>query len=149
MEDQDPPSWAIRVFGPVLFLIGAIAALLWFGYSLYALVDSLSSKSIMLDKGSFYLLGVGLGMSTLAFVVVYEFWYGKHLTDKLTKVCNRLAYTSIALLLIVPQAFHYIADSYLTEKGYSVCVDGSSQWLFVSEILYVDNMQMCGEDLKD
>ena len=99
----------------------------------------------MFDKGSFYLLGVGLGMATLAFVVVYEFWFGRPLTEQLTKVCNRLAVLSIVLLLIVPQAVHYLTDNYLLNRGYSVCSEGSSQWLFVSEILYVDNGQACGQ----
>ena len=144
METTASPSWAIRFFGPVLFILGALAALSWFGYSTYTLVENLSSKSVMFDKGSFYLLGVGLGMATLAFVVVYEFWFGRPLTEQLTKVCNRLALLSIVLLLIVPQAVHYLTDNYLLNRGYSVCSEGSSQWLFVSEILYVENGRVCG-----
>lgn len=148
MENKDSPSWVIRFIGPVFFILGALASLFWFAYSIDVLLNELSLETVMVDKGSFYMLGVGVGLATLAFVVVYEFWFNKTLSEKLTKVCNRLAVLSIVLLLLLPQVLHYITDSYLTKNGYTICAEESSQWLFVSEMLYVQNMQECGISAK-
>ncbi len=147
MESRDTPSLAIRFAGPLIFIISAASALFWFGYRFFDLINQLDLTAGVLtfDKGAFYMLGVGLGLATLSFVLVYELWYGSHLTKRLTRICTRLAFVSILLLLVFPQAIHFLTDSYLENKGFFICEQASSQWLFVAEIVYVNGEHDCDQ----
>ena len=149
MNDQDLPSLATRIVGPIVFLIGATAALFWFGYNLYILLANLNAGTVYFDKGAFYMLGVGMGMATLAFVLAYEFWYGKTLPTNITRLCSKLAYASILLLFITPHAMHFFTGSYLANRGLTVCEEASSQWLFVSEIFYISDERNCDKILSE
>jgi len=143
MEEREPPSLAVRFAGPLVFIVGGIGALFWFGFSLSTLIISINGELVKFDKGAFYMLGVGLGLATLSFVLVYELWFGKSLTEQLTKVCTRLAFASIALLLLVPQVAHVLTDNYLKNRDFIVCHKASRQWLFVSEVIYVNGNLRC------
>lgn len=143
MKDRDPPSLAIRLLGPPLFIVGALATLFWFGSSAVDLLNNLGEKIVKVDKGSFYLFGVGFGLAILSFVLVFELWYGKPLNKKLTRVCAQMSVASIVALLVLPQVLHFAVDKYLISRGFSVCEKASQQWLFVSEIVYVDAADGC------
>ena len=143
------PSIIIRLLGPLIFLAGAVSSLFWFGYSLTTLFANIDSEIVLFDKGACYLFGAGLGLSILTFVLVYEFWYGKPLSDKLSKMCTRLAFLSIVVLLVLPHVCHYITGNYLGSKGYIVCEKASTQWLFTKEIVYINETQDCGEIAKE
>ncbi len=150
MENRDTPSLAIRFAGPLIFIISSTSALFWFGYRFFDLFNKLDSTAEVLkfDKGAFYMLGVGLGLAILSFVLVYEFWHGNSLTKKLTKTCTWLALFSVLLLLFFPQAMHFWTDNYLEEKGFFICEQASSQWLFVTEIVYVSGEHDCDQATK-
>ena len=148
MEDREKPSWAIRIFAPLLFILGSTAALLWFFYRLIALFSGAQSDIIVFDKGSFYMLGVGIGMLILAIVTVQEGWLGRVLSKKQSTYLTRLAVISLAVLFVVPHFVHYLTDSYLSIRGYSVCEEASHQWLFVRDIVYVQESMECNENLK-
>ncbi len=148
MDNREPPSLAIRIFGPLLFLIGTVGTLGWFVYSLVFLYRNLNAEIVLIDKGLYYFLGTGLGLSVLTFVLIYELWYGKPLSRKLTKIFTYLALISIAILLVFPHTLHFLADSHLRKNGYSICSQASSQWLFVREIVYTQEKQECSENLK-
>lgn len=148
MEEREKPSWAIRIFGPLIFVFGSVAALLWFFYRAFYLFRGSLSEIVVFDKGSFYMFGVGLGMLVLAFVTVQEGWLNRPLSKKQSVFLTRLAIIGAALIFTVPHIVHYAANSFLEKKGYVVCEEASHQWLFVRDIVYIQETVECSENLK-
>lgn len=149
MKDREKPSLAIRIIGALLFIAGSCAALFWFFYRVVILVSTSQLEVVVFDKGSFYMLGVGVGMSVLAFTAIQEGWVGKVLSKRQAAILTRIAIVSLALIFIVPNLFHYITDTYFSNEGYSVCEEASSQWLFVRDIVYIQDTIECGAKLKE
>src|SRR5690625_3426416 len=102
METREPPSLTNKIVGPPLFLLGGACATLWFFYRLASLVQNLSEPIILIDKGSYYMLGVGVGLLSLAFVLIIEFWGGDPLTSKQNTLLSRLAISGVALMFAFP-----------------------------------------------
>jgi len=148
MGDRTHPSVLNRILTPILFLVGGFSALSWFVYSIYMLIKGSADSVVLVDKGSYYMFGVGIGMLDLAFVIIWEQWLVKSLTKKVTNIFSSLAVTSIVLLFVLPYAIHYLADNHLKNKGYTVCEVASQQWLFVRDIVYVRDSVVCNENLK-
>jgi len=148
MEGQEKPSLLNRIVTPILFLLGGLSALLWFIYRIYMLIKGSADDVVLIDKGSYYMLGVGIGMLDLAFIVIWEQWLVKPLTKRVTKIFSRLAVASIVFLLALPHVVHYVAGEHLDARGYSVCEKASHQWLFVRDIVYIQPSVKCSADLK-
>lgn len=148
MENREKPSWGIRVFGPLIFIVGGLAALIWFFYRVFRLIHHGLSDIVVFDKGSFYMLGVGVGMSVLAAALVQEGWFDRVLTPKQTKYFTRLLVISLVLLVTIPHLVHFSADMVLKSEGYSVCEPASHQWLFVRDIVYISGATHCDAGLK-
>ncbi len=147
MEDREKPSWAIRVFGPLIFIFISMAAFAWFFYRFFVLITGIGSEVVILEKGSFYMLGVGVGTLALSFAGVLETWLGKTLTQKATSFISKMGITGVVLMFTLPHLIHYIADDYLESNDYSICVAASHQWLFVRDIVYVQESITCSENL--
>lgn len=148
MEGIVKPSLLNRILTPILFLVGGLCALFWFVYRAYILIQSNNNSVVLIDKGSFYMLGVGLGMLSLAFIVIWEQWLLRPATENVTKTFSWLTIASVVLLFALPHAIHYVADHHLKSKGYTICEEASHQWLFVRDIVYIQNSVKCREDLK-
>lgn len=150
MESQIQPSLLNRIITPILFVLGGFSALYWFISSIYLLSISIgyTDDIVLVNKGSFYLLGVGIGMLGLAFIVIWEQWLVKPLNKRITTIFSSLAIASITLLLVLPHAIHYLVDDYLIAKDYSVCEKASHQWLFVQDIVYIKDTMECSESIK-
>jgi hypothetical protein len=145
MEDREKPSWAIRTFGPIPIILGSISALIWFFYRVFLFLEGISSEIVIIEKGSFYMLGVGVGLLALAFVCVQEFWVGKLLTKEQSSFMTKLAIIGVVLTFTVPQLVHFASNSFLQKKGYSVCEEASQQWLFVRNIVYIKETIECSK----
>ncbi len=148
MEDRVKPSLGVRIFAPLFFILGSLAALLWFFYRLFELFFGHFSEVEVFDKGSFYMLGVGAGMFILAFATVQEGWFDKPLSGQQASYLTKAALISIVLLFLLPHVIHYFADYNLTSNGYTVCQDASHQWLFIRDIVYIKDSIECSVDLK-
>ncbi len=148
METRDPPSLLNKILTPPLLLVGGVSAVLWFIYRVLFLYKSLSEPIVLFDKGSYYMLGVGIGLLSLAFVVIKEFWGGEPITSKQNVLLSRLAISGVVLLFVVPHVSHFAVDKYLTRHGYKVCEAASHQWLFVRDIVYVQSFVECSTELK-
>lgn len=148
METRVPPSLLNRIIGPPLFLAGGFAAAFWFFYRIVCLLEDLSSPVILFDKGSYYMLGVGLGLLSLGIGLAKEFWGGNPLTAKQADIISKLGIAGVVLIFIIPHISHFSADYYLKNQGYSVCEEASHQWLFVRDIVYIQPTVECSEDLK-
>ena len=149
IEDREKPSLAIRIFGPLIFLLSAIAALSFFFYNAYIFSVDISSRIVQFDKGSFYMLGVGLGFLALTFAGIQETWLNKLLTNKQSSLFSKLAISGVVLTFTLPHVVHYVIDDYLINKGYSVCEEASHQWRFVRTIIYIHDSVECSKDLTN
>lgn len=149
MDDRVRPPLMARVFGPLIFVIGAPVALAIFVWKLYQLVEHWADDAFMFDKGAFYLLGVGLGMLALAIVTVQEGWFGRNLSKAEASTLSRLAIVGVALIPILPNVVHYATDTILKDDGYTVCESASHQWRFVRDIVYIKPGVECSSGLRD
>jgi len=147
MEDRERPSLLIRIFGPLLFVFSAFGALLWFFYRAFHLILEMGAAVVVFDKGSYYALGVGVGLMAIAFAGVQETWLKKTLTKRSASIISKLAITGVVLTFTVPHIVHYASNNYLENDGYSVCEEASHQWLFVRDILYIQSSVECSADL--
>jgi len=149
MDGREMPSVGVRIFAPIIFIAGALAALLWFFYRAFDVFFGVLSELEVFDKGSFYMLGVGVGILILAIVTVQEGWLGKPLSKKQSAFLTKAAFVGIALMFTAPHLVHYFANDYFLKKGYSVCDEASRQWLFVRNIVYIQSSIECGAELKE
>ena len=148
MDNREKPSLGIRIFTPIFFISGSLAALLWFFYRVSEVFFGTLSEIEVFDKGSFYMLGVGVGMLILAVVTVQEGWLDKPLSKKQSAYLTKGALMGIALIFTAPHLVQYFANDYLLKRGYSVCEEASHQWLFVRDIVYVQPSVKCSADIK-
>lgn len=146
MNSRPQASLLNRILTPSVFLLAGFAALAWFSYRLYVLISA-NGAVILVDKGSYYMLGVGLGLLDLAVVIIWEQWLLRSLNKKTTSIFTRVAIASVVLLLAVPHIIHYWADKQLIANGYSICEAASHQWLFVRDIVYFQPSVGCSESL--
>ena len=149
MENRVKSSRLNRTLTPIVFLLGGSCALIWFIYRVCILFQGSDNNIVLIDKGSYYMFGIGIGMLDLSFIVIWEQWLAKPLSKKVTKIFYRLAVLSIVLLLALPHVIHYLVNVHLKSKGYSVCEDASHQWLFVRDIVYIQESLECNESLKE
>lgn len=147
MENREPPSIFSKIIGPPLFLICGISATVWFFYRIFFLFLHITGPIIVFDKGSYYMLGVGIGLLSLGVGIAIEFWGGKPASDKQGKFISRSAISGVVLALIIPHLSHFSVDVYLSKKGYRVCNEASHQWLFVRDIVYIKPSVDCTKDL--
>jgi hypothetical protein len=148
MDDREKPSLGVRIFAPLFFISSSLAALLWFFFRVVDVFFRPLSKIEVFDKGSFYMLGVGIGLLILAIVTVQEGWLGKPLSKRQSDHLTKTAFIAIALIFTVPHLMHYSANKYLLGKGYTVCAEAEHQWLFIRDIVYIQPSVKCSADLK-
>jgi len=131
--------------GLAAFIAMALVAFAFFFVTAIGLFDDLSMlpASISFDKGAFYLLGVGLALSVLTFVIIYEPVMGNILTPKIGGLCTKLTIAGVLIMFILPHLVHYGVQSFLTSRGYEVCGCASHQWLHSRTIVYVRNQDVC------
>lgn len=147
MDDREKPSLAVRILAPVFFILGALSALAWFFLRVFDLFfgDLISIKVV--EKGAFYLFGVGIGLVILALVTVKEGWIGKALSKRQAAYFTRAAYIAIISIFTVPHLVHYAANTFLLGNGYEVCEEAGHQWLFVRDIVYIKPSVVCSEEI--
>ncbi|GAB2189803.1 hypothetical protein MAH1_14110 [Sessilibacter sp. MAH1] len=147
MQDREKPPLGIRIFTPIFFILSSLAALYWFFFRTFEIFINPLSPVEVFDKGSFYMLGVGIGLLILAIVTVQEGWLNKKLSKKQSSFLTKVAILSVVLIFLTPQLMHYCANKYLARKGYTVCDEASHQWLFVRDIVYLEPSVDCTKDI--
>jgi hypothetical protein len=148
MEGREKPSLGVRIFAPLFFISGSLSALLWFFFRVFDVFFGALSKIEVFDKGSFYMLGVGVGLLILSIVTVQEGWLGKPLSKRQSTYLTKAAFVGVALIFTVPHLAHYSANKYLFQKGYAICAEAEHQWLFVRNIVYIQPSVACSANLK-
>jgi hypothetical protein len=147
MENSHEPSILIRFGGFLLFMFLSLGAFAWFGWSLFQTITQIASNNpvILFNKGALYMLGVGIGLSTLTYIALYEAILRLPLTNKVNKRINGGALISIITMIIFPQVIHYPVERFLEGRGYNICEPVSYQWFMYRKIIYVSNSEACAE----
>ena len=151
METLKKSSAHIKYRLLAFFILIIFGALFWFIDSSMDLIEQIvtHSPSIVFDKGSFYLLGVCLGLCSLLFAMVYEGVMKKELTETITKRIIQTALVGVGLMIVLPQIVHYAVEENMISKGYLVCTPVSSSWLMYKHVVYVSNTETCVELLAE
>lgn len=145
MGTQSSPTALARYGGFFLFFLVTAACFVWFSWSAYDIVYSISSKAyaVYFDKGSLYMFGAGIGLASLSFAIFYEGILRRKPTNKITKGITRSALVGILLMFILPHSLHFLASKYLEEESYVVCDEMSYQWLLYKKLVYTTNQLAC------
>lgn len=149
MEITDPPKpsgWYILIF-IIAFSVMGFTALYYAVIVSIELVTEVSSQIelITFEKGAFYLFGVGGGLLTIVFNIVYSGILKKELPDFLHVLLTRLLIGSVVLTFALPQIVHITIEPYLEDQGYQICREKSHRWLHVVTIVYTKNLP-CSEE---
>ena len=106
--------------------------------SFFELVGQISggADSVLINKGVFYLLGMGIALSCLLVDGVYNTLIRRPIPEKLKKWVSVMVFSGLGLVLILPSAVHYASAYILEQRDYGLCDSASSQWLFVRDIVY-------------
>jgi hypothetical protein len=148
MKKGDSPSLVDRIITPLFLLALGASAAVWFIYRAFSLFSYGSSSVVTFDKGSYYLLGASIGLLTLTYMIISEFWLKRPLTNEQSAFYSRIAISGVVLMFAFPHVAHFAADRYFKVHGYTVCEEASRQWLFMRDIVYVESSVECSSDLK-
>lgn len=148
MEKGNAPSLIDRIGTPIFLLVLGVGAIVWFIFRVFSLFSNGSSPIVAFDKGSYYMLGVGVGLLALAYMIIREFWLRRPLTNKQSTFFSRIAISGVILALVFPHIAHFAVETYFEEHGYIVCEEASHQWLFIRDIVYVQSTVECSAELN-
>ncbi len=142
---ENKPSPLVLYSGLAGLILFTIGILVYFFYvasiTIYFLVTL--PNHISFDKGAFYLLGAGVGLSALIFAGIYESCLGKVLSKKTSSRITKVALAGLLVMFSLPHVMHYLADRLLKKQGYLICDQTSHQWLHSKTIVYVKNSNIC------
>lgn len=145
MDTIEKPSILVQ-FATILVSISmSLGALFWFVLTAIDTVQQLllSLPGISFNKGSFYLLGVAIGLGALVTFMIIEVWNKKPPSDRVTQLVTRVAISGVVIMFLLPHLVHYPIAHYLENQGYEVCHEASHRWLHSQEIVYVNNINTC------
>ncbi|MCA0893437.1 hypothetical protein [Microbulbifer agarilyticus] len=95
-----------------------------------------AEKTVLIDKGVYYLFGAGIAMSFLLLDGIYNSLISRPIPSKIKRVVGAAALLGLALIVILPTTVHRASAYILEQRGYEICEAASSQWLFVRDIVY-------------
>ncbi len=148
MEKAGSPSLIDRIGTPLFLLLLGGSAMVWFVFEVYSMFSHGLSPVITFYKGACYMLGVSIASLSFTLMIVKEFWFLRPLTKKQNTYYSRVVISGVVLMFVFPHLAHYAADRYFTAHGYTVCEDASRQWLFMRDIVYIDQSVECSSILK-
>ena len=99
---------------------------------------------ITFNRGFIMSFGAFISISALLVASIANEFKALTRNPTLIKVIMRLAVSGIALLIIPGFSSQYVYDSYLLEKkGYGICEEESSEWLFLKTTVYAEAIEFC------
>lgn len=134
-----------RFGGFFLFFAITTTCFVWFAWSAYSIFYSIYSKAdvVYFNKGSFYMLGAGIGLASLTFAILYEGILRRDLTSKITTIITGSALIGVSLMFMLPYVLHHLASTYLKSENYVFCDEASYQWLLYKKSVYTSNQLVC------
>jgi len=147
MKSEQLPSALARFLSVGFFLVLTLSALAWFVFSIIGFITQFRMNNVVVgfDKGSMYMLGIGLGLLLLTIGGVMQGLFKKKLTPKKETLFARGLVFSLILMVTFPQLTHYLVANYSQKQNYIVCSDATYRWLLYSKIYYAKNETACNE----
>ena len=144
MNGIHKPSRTLQYSVIFFFFVFSLLSLTSFGYSAFFLARDLLAGStiISFNKGSFYMLGVGIASAFLTYALLLEVAKG-FISKRFNKRTTRIGLTALALIFLIPQLVHYAIGGYADNLGYEVCSGASYQWLHARTIVYTNSPETC------
>ncbi len=141
-----PSIWYISGITVIFSTIG-IVTLYYVVNVLITLTTEISSLNelIAIDKGAYYLFGVGLIFIIFATGLIHTRIFKKEISNSNDKLYAYLLIGALALTFIIPQIIHFSAANHLENEGYQVCEEKSTRWLHVVTIVYTKTLP-CAEE---
>lgn len=145
MNREQLPSPLTRFLSVVFFSMLTLSALAWFVVSVIGIISqfSLNDPVVGFDKGSMYMLGVGLGLLLLTIGGIMQGIFGQALTPKEETLFKRGIVISIVLMVTFPQLAHYLVSKYAHKQHYSICNDATYRWLLYRKLYYTESKITC------
>lgn len=134
---QRPPRWIAAV--ALLVFASIIVICIWIPTA--AFIDMMAgiskrSTTVEIDKGSYYLFGVGIMFAALLPDGIYTSLLRRPLSKRAHHWVTGFALAGLALVVILPHVIHYPVTNILEKRGYEVCEKQSHQWLFLNTVVY-------------
>ncbi|VAW90479.1 hypothetical protein MNBD_GAMMA17-1731 [hydrothermal vent metagenome] len=147
MDGEQRPSTLARFISVAFFLILTLSSLTWFTVSIIGFISQflLNDPVVEFDKGSMYMLGIGLGLLLLTIGGVMQGLLGKKLTPQKETLFTRGLVFSLIIMFGFPHLTHYVVANYAQQRNYSVCSDASYRWLLYSKFYYTKNGMACNK----
>ena len=125
MKSEQRPSVLVQFLSVGFFLILTLSALTWFVFSIMGFITQfrMNDTVVGFDKGSMYMLGIGLGLLLFTIGGVMQGLLEKKLTPKKETLFTRGLVFSLILMVTVPQLTHYLVTNYSRKQNYIVCSD--------------------------
>ncbi|WP_439136021.1 hypothetical protein [Pseudomaricurvus sp.] len=132
------------------FLLLTIASLAWFVISLTNFIIQVRQGApvIEFDKGSVYMLGIGLGLLFLTAGGIVQGLLGKTLTPKCESLFTKGIVISILFAFLLPHAVHYGVSQFAQKQHYDLCKPATYRWFMYSKFYYVDSTSSCDALVK-
>jgi hypothetical protein len=100
---------------------------------------------VVIDKGVYYLFGVGIALSFLLVDGFYNAILNRPISPAVSRLVSRISVGGLVLTLALPHLVHYSTEYVLeNNRGYRACEKESAQWLFVRDIAYTQPGR-CGD----
>ncbi len=143
----DSQNTLVLYGGLTILSLVSVVALLYFAYVSAVTIQDMATLPavISFDKGAFYLLGAGAGLSALIVAGIYESCLGRQLSKRTASIITKVALGGFIVMLALPHVTDYLVSGFLSNQGYVVCHDASRQWLHSTTIVYARNNRTCLE----
>lgn len=145
MQTEQQSSPMARFLSVGFFLVLTIASLAWFFVSTTSLISQIRQNApiIGFDKGSVYMLGIGLGLLVLTAGGIMQGILGKTLTPAKESLFMKGIVTSLVVAFLLPHAVHYGVSQYTQKQHYDICNPATYRWFLYSKYYYTDTPSNC------
>lgn len=147
MKIESPPQWSTpkKIITLLVFIAISALTLVWFAFGVLTLAQQLAAMPtvITLQKSALSMLGVGLALSILSYLGVYQGLLRHPLTESLTKTFSALLIGGVVLMLGLPPVVIYVVGERLEARGYRVCDVKSHQWRIHRDVVYTAGPRVC------
>lgn len=145
------PSLQTKILSFSFFLTLTVSALAWFCHSAYTLLSQSNQNApiVAFDKGSMYMLGIGLVLLLLTTNGVMHGILGKELTEKVASSYKYGIVASLILMVVLPQLTHFIVNRHFKNADYVVCNEVSYRWMLYSKYYYTGNQAICSNIVRE
>ncbi|GAB3093702.1 hypothetical protein G8770_22620 [Aestuariicella hydrocarbonica] len=151
MQTEQQSSPMARFLSVSFFLVLTIASLAWFFLSITNLISQirLDAPIIGFDKGSVYMLGIGLGLLVLTAGGIIQGILGKSLTPAKESLFKKGIGASLVVAFLLPHVVHYAVTKYTDEKDYRICDGANYHWFLYSKFYFTNNETSCDALIRE